>query len=158
MIEIEQQNTVHIIQIICTLKPTKKKGFRGISPLCLRTKWHYYGRISPVERGVFSKRFLTPLACSTGCRLTGWKAAFSRAERSRTPPDLPEQAAFHPVSRQLAQTSGVRKRLPFSLCIGLAEPPSGTYRRLVEAWPSMGRFQPLWAATSRLEHYWNARP
>jgi len=26
-------------------------------------------------------------------------------------------AAFHPVSRHPAQTSGIRKRLPFSLCI-----------------------------------------
>jgi len=34
--------------------------------------------------------------------------------RSRTPLDLPEQTAFHPVSRRPAQTSGVRKRLPFS--------------------------------------------
>jgi len=38
------------------------------------------------------------------------------AERCRTPPDLPEQASFYPVSRQSALTSGVRKRLPFSLC------------------------------------------
>jgi len=35
----------------------------------------------------------------------------------RTPPDLSGQAAFHPVSRRPAQTKGVRKRLPFSLCI-----------------------------------------
>ena len=55
-----------------------------------------------------------PLVCA-GFLLTGWKAAFARAERSRTPPDLPEEAAFHPVSGRPAQTSGVRKRLPFSL-------------------------------------------
>ena len=35
------------------------------------------------------------------------------AERSPTPPDLPEQAASNPVSRQPALTSGVRKRLLF---------------------------------------------
>ena len=43
--------------------------------------------------------------------------AFARAERSRTLLDLPEQAASNPVSRQPTQTSGVRKRLPFPLCI-----------------------------------------
>jgi len=44
-------------------------------------------------------------------------AAFDQDGRSRTLVDLPEQAAFHPVSRQLAQLNGVRKGLPFSLCI-----------------------------------------
>ena len=79
------------------------------------------------------KRFLTPLV-SAGCLLIGLEAAcsgssgevrlrsarakaFARAERSRTPPDPPEQAASNPVIRQPALTSGVRKRLPFSLCI-----------------------------------------
>ena len=65
--------------------------------------------ITAVENG---GRFLTPLVCA-GCLLTGWTAA----ERRRTPPDLPERAVFHPVSRRPAQTSSVRKRLPFSRCI-----------------------------------------
>ena len=30
---------------------------------------------------------------------------------------MPEQAAFHPVSRRPAQTSGVRKRLPYSIYV-----------------------------------------
>jgi len=38
-------------------------------------------------------------------------------DESRTLSDLSEQAAFHAVSRQPAQTSGVRKRLPFSMCM-----------------------------------------
>jgi len=67
---------------------------------------------SPVENG---RRFLTPLVCE-GCLLTAWKAAFARTERSRAPPDL-LPVAFYPVSRRPAQTSGVRKRLPFSLRI-----------------------------------------
>jgi len=58
------------------------------------------------------RRFLTPLVCA-GCLLTGWMAAFTRAERSRTPPDLPEQTAFHSVSRRPAQTSGVRALLRY---------------------------------------------
>jgi len=73
----------------------------------------YNGVTTPVENG---RRFLTPLACA-GCLLTGWEAAFTWAERCRTPPDLPEQAASNPVSRQPAKTSSVRKRLTFSLCI-----------------------------------------
>jgi len=48
------------------------------------------GGTTPVENG---RRFLTLLVCA-GCLLTGRKVAFARAERSRTPPDLPEQAAF----------------------------------------------------------------
>ena len=64
----------------------------------IRTRWLYNGVITPVENG---RRFLTPLVCA-GCLLKGWQAAFARAERSRTPLDLPEQAAFHPVSRQSA--------------------------------------------------------
>jgi len=58
--------------------------------------------------------FWRPFFCA-GCLFTGCEAAFARAERSRTPPDLPEKAASHPVTRQSAQTIGVRKRLPFSL-------------------------------------------
>ena len=53
----------------------------------------------------------TPLVCA-GCLLTGGEVAFVKAERSRTLPDLPEQAAFHPVSRRPAQTSVVRKTSP----------------------------------------------
>ena len=49
----------------------------------------------------------------------------ARAEPSRTLPDLPEQEASHPVSRQPAKTGGSRKRLPFSLCTRLeVTPPS----------------------------------
>ena len=48
------------------------------------------------------------------CRLRLCKQMKPR--RSRTVPDLPEQAASQPVGRQPAQTSGVRKRLPFSVC------------------------------------------
>jgi len=83
----------------------------------VRTRWLYNGVTTPLENG---RRFLTPLFYA-GCLLTGWEAAFARVERCRTPPDLPEQAASHPVSRQSAQTIGVRKRLPFSLCIRPAE-------------------------------------
>jgi len=75
-------------------------------------RWLYNGGITPVEN---EGRFLKPLV-GAGCLLTRWKAAFSRVERSRTPPDLPEQATFHPVSRLPAKASGVRKRLPFSQC------------------------------------------
>jgi len=73
-------------------------------------RWLYNEGIIPVENG---KRFLTLLVCAC-CLLTGWTAAFARAERIRTHPDLPEQAAFHPVRRRPAQISGVRKRLSFS--------------------------------------------
>jgi len=58
-----------------------------------------------IENG---RRFLTPFVCA-GCLLTGWKAALLG-------PDLPEQAAFHPVSRQLAQTSGKSENVSCSLC------------------------------------------
>jgi len=71
---------------------------------------------TPVENG---RLFLAPLVCA-GCLFTGCEAPFARAERCRTPPDLPEQTASHPISRQSAQRSGVRKRLqrlPFSRCI-----------------------------------------
>jgi len=76
-------------------------------------RWLHNGVTTPIKN---VRRFLTPLVCA-GCLLTGWEAAFSRAERGRTPPDLHEQAASNPASRQSAQTSGVRKRLPFSPCI-----------------------------------------
>ena len=82
----------------------------AIAPL---NQGDYNGRITLVENG---ERFLTPNACA-GCLLTGWKAAVGRAERIRASADLPDQAALHPVIRRPAQTSGVRKRLPFSLCI-----------------------------------------
>jgi len=78
-----------------------------------RPRWLYSGVTTPIKNG---RRFLTPLIC-VDCLLTGWEAVFSRAERSRNPPDLPEQAVSNLVSRQPAKTSGVRKRLPFSLCI-----------------------------------------
>ena len=57
-----------------------------------------------------------PLVCA-GCLLTGLEAACSGESGGvRLRSSLPEQAASNPVSRQPAQTSGVRKRLPFSLC------------------------------------------
>ena len=77
-----------------------------------KTRWLYNGVITPVENG---RRSLTTLVWA-GCLLKGWKAAFAQAERCRIHPGLPEHAAFHPASGQPAQTSGVRKRLPFSLC------------------------------------------
>jgi len=87
-------------------------GRRGGHGKVVVRQGDYDGVTTPVENG---RRFLTPLWA--GCLLTGWEAAFSRAERCRTPLDLLELSASHPVSRQSAQTSGVRKRLPFSLCI-----------------------------------------
>ena len=78
-----------------------------------RTRWLFNGRTTPIENG---GRFRALLVCA-GSLLTGWEAAFDRAEHSRTLPDLPEQTAFHPVSRQPAQTTCVGKRLPFSLWI-----------------------------------------
>jgi len=47
------------------------------------------GGTTPIKNG---RRFLTPLVYA-GCLLTGLEAAFAKAERSRTPSDLPEQAA-----------------------------------------------------------------
>jgi len=58
-----------------------------------------------------------------------------------------KSVTFHPyllcwsTCRRLSQRSIAIKSIYFN---GLAEPPSGTHRRLVEAWPSMGRFQPLY--------------
>ena len=54
--------------------------------------------------------------CSCGLPIYMTKGSLCSG-RGRNPPDLPEQAAFHPVSRRPTQTSGVRKRLPFSMCI-----------------------------------------
>jgi len=87
-----------------------RRGKRYLSNLlCTCTKVYN----TPTENG---RRFLTLLVCA-GCLRIARKAAFALARRKRTLPDLPEQAAFHPVRRQSAQTSGVRKCLPFSLCI-----------------------------------------
>ena len=102
---------------------------------CPKPRWRYngvtmrgkssHGVTTPIKNG---RRFLTPLVCA-GCLHTGWEAAFSRAERSRTPPDLglPVQAASNPVSRRPAQTSGVRKRLPSSVQGGSTLPPCSVY-------------------------------
>ena len=70
------------------------------------------------ELALKSSRLRAAPGCSHALSGAGAKA-FARAERSRTPPDLSEQAAYNPVSRQLAQTSGVKNVSRFwweSLC------------------------------------------
>jgi len=80
-----------------------------------------------------------------GVRLRSARAkAFAPAERSRTPPDLPEQTAPNPVSRQHAHTSGVRKRLRFSLSIrSEVTPPLGSHLVLLSLWGPLPRV-PTW--------------
>jgi len=56
------------------------------------------------------RRFLTPLFV---------RIAYPQDERQRAPPSPEDRsarakAASHPVGRQPAQTSGVRKRVPFA--------------------------------------------
>jgi len=79
-----------------------------------RSRWLYNGGVtSDVIHRENGRRFLTPLLCA-GCLFTGWKAACSGKSGGVRPRSARAKAAFHPVSRHPAQTSGVRKRLPFS--------------------------------------------
>jgi len=73
----------------------------------------YNGVTSGLIHRENGRRFLTPLVCADRL-LTGWKAACSGKSGVVRHRPARAKAAFHPVSRQLAQTSGVRKRLPFS--------------------------------------------
>jgi len=59
------------------------------------------------------RRFLTLLVFA-GCLLTGLEAACSGKSGGVRHRSAQVKAASHPVSRQPAQASGVRKRLPFS--------------------------------------------
>jgi len=59
------------------------------------------------------RRFLTPLV-RAGCLLTGLEAACSGKSGGVRHRSALAKASSYPVSRQPAQTSGVRKRLPFS--------------------------------------------
>jgi len=81
----------------------------------LVTRWLYSGVVtSGLIHRENGRRFLTPINCAS-CLLTGWKAACSgKSGRVRLRPAR-AKAAFHPLSRQPAQTSGVWKRLPFSM-------------------------------------------
>jgi len=61
------------------------------------------------ERETFSDA-----TCLCGSPTYRMKGSLLGPNDAELPPELPEQAAFHPVSRQPAQTSGVRKHLSFS--------------------------------------------
>jgi len=77
-------------------------------------RWLSNGGVTsgPIQREN-EKCFLRPFVFA-GRLLTGWKAACS-GESGRVRLRLARaKATFHPVSRQTAQKSGVRKRRPFS--------------------------------------------
>jgi len=62
------------------------------------------------------RRFLTPLVYA-GCLLTGLEAACSGKSGGVRPRSARAKAASNPVSMKPAQTSGVKKRLPFSMAV-----------------------------------------
>ena len=88
-----------------------------LSCLIMRIQW---GKFSTgcQQGGVTSDlrenggRFLTPLVC-VGCLLAGLKSACSGESGGLGLRSARAKATFHPVRRQPAQTSGVRKHLPF---------------------------------------------
>jgi len=77
------------------------------------TRWLYNGVLtSGLIHRENGRRFLTPLVCA-GCLRTGLEAACSGKSGGVRLRSAREKAASHPVSRQPAQTSCVKIRLPF---------------------------------------------
>ena len=100
----------------CNISSTAGSAAHG----CFVTRWLYNGGVtSELTHRENGRRFLTPLICA-GCLLTGLEAASSGKSEGVRLRSARERAASHPVSRQPAQTSGVKKRLPF--LIGVVTP------------------------------------
>jgi len=118
------KNQIHIHRLVgrstaclpgCPLRSYVSEMFRFRSRMLTEDQGGLYngGVTSGLIRIENGRRFLTPLVCA-GRLLTGWKAACSGKSAGVRLRSAQARAAFHPVSRQPAQTSGVRKRLPFS--------------------------------------------
>jgi len=125
----ERQNT---LLVVFSNAPQRVGGFVHRSDRG-GARWLYIGVVtSDLIHRENARRFLTSHVWA-GCLLTVLEAACSGKSGGVRQRSARAKAASHPVSRQPAQTSGVRKRVPFSTGVVLHRYRVTLGRRL--CWP-----------------------